>query len=203
LTWRTAKHTVKLLAADQDNPAREVLLINTWANDFRYCSPLQHTLKTHQKHLQQKGSTPITSDPAWVQAPWEDWTPPITIRDEVEAIQECKSAVAKQIDAVYLDASCRNRLSGIGVIQHTRHTYRQLQGLSVSRQNTCSVLATELIGIRQALRLGYGGYIFTNSTIALAAIRAGNKATSCRVILRDISRTLRQRARSYQLPRLA
>jgi hypothetical protein len=116
LTWRTAKHTAKLLAADQDNPAREALLINTWANNFRYCSPLQHTLKTHQKHLQQKGSTPITPDPAWVQAPWEDWTPLITIRDEVQAIQECKSAVAKQIDAVYIDASYRNGLSRIGVI---------------------------------------------------------------------------------------
>jgi ribonuclease HI len=203
LTWRTAKHAAKLLAADQDNPAREALLINTWANNFRYCSPLQHTLKTHQKHLQQKGSTPITSDPAWVQAPWEDWTPLITIRDEVKAIQECKSAAAKQIDAVYIYASCRNGLSGIGVIQHTRFTYGQLQGLSVGRQNTCSVLAAELTGIRQALQLGYGGYISTDSTKALAAIRAGNKAISCRAILRDISRLLCQRARSYQLPRLA
>jgi hypothetical protein len=69
LTWRTAKYAAKLLAADQDNPVWEALLINTWANNFRYCSPLQHILKTHQKHLQQKGSTPITSDPAWVQAP--------------------------------------------------------------------------------------------------------------------------------------
>jgi ribonuclease HI len=48
-----------------------------------------------------------------------------------------------------------------------------------------------------------GGYVFTDSTKALAAIRAVNKSTSCRAILRDISRLLRQRARCYQLPRLA
>jgi hypothetical protein len=157
LTWRTAKHTAKLIAADPDNPPREALLIDTWANNFGHCSPLQHTLKTHQKHLQPKDSTPITSDPAWVQALWENWTPLITIGEEAEAIQVCKSVTAKQIDTAYVDASCRNGLSGIGVIQHTRKTYRQLQGSSVGRQNTCSVLATELTGIRQALRLGHGG----------------------------------------------
>jgi hypothetical protein len=120
LTWRTAKHTAKLLAADPDNPVREALLINTWANNFGHCSPLQHTLKTHQKHLQPKDSTPITSDPAWVQAPWEDWTLLMTIREEAETFQVCKSGKAKQIDTAYVDASCRNGLSGIGVIQHTK-----------------------------------------------------------------------------------
>jgi hypothetical protein len=64
LTRRTAKHARKILAADQDNPAREALLIKTWGNSFRYYSLLQHTLRTHQKHLQLKDSPPITPDPA-------------------------------------------------------------------------------------------------------------------------------------------
>jgi hypothetical protein len=53
------------------------------------------------------------------------------------------------------------------------------------------------------LKLGHGGYIFTDSTKALSAIKTGNKATSCRAILRDISLLLRQRTRWSQLPKLA
>jgi ribonuclease HI len=178
-----------------------VLLIKNKSD--RHCSPLQLTLRSYEKHLQSTGLTPITPDPAWIQAPWEDWTPLISIKDETEAIQECKSAVVRRSNAVYTDASYRNRLSRIGVVQQTGHTYLQLQGTSISRQNTCSVLATELTRIKQALQLGHGGYIFTDSTKALSAIKTGNKATSCRAILRDISLLLRQRAGWSQLPRLA
>jgi hypothetical protein len=53
------------------------------------------------------------------------------------------------------------------------------------------------------LKLGHGGYIFTDSTKALSVIKTGNKATSCRAILRDISLLLRQRTRWSQLPKLA
>jgi hypothetical protein len=52
------------------------------------------------------------------------------------------------------------------------------------------------------LKLGYGGYIFTDSTKVLLAIKTSNKATSCRVILRDISLLLRQRTGWSQLPKL-
>jgi hypothetical protein len=69
LICKTAKHARKILAADQDNPAREALLLKNWSNSFRYYSPLQHTLRTHQKHFQLKDSSPITTDPAWIQAP--------------------------------------------------------------------------------------------------------------------------------------
>jgi hypothetical protein len=51
LTYRTAKHARKILAAGQDNPAREALLLKTWDNSLRYYSLLQHTLRTHKKHL--------------------------------------------------------------------------------------------------------------------------------------------------------
>jgi hypothetical protein len=44
--------------------------------------------------------------------------------------------------------------------------------------------------------------IFIDSTKALSAIKTGNKATSCRAILRDISLLLRQRTRWSQLPKL-
>jgi ribonuclease HI len=53
------------------------------------------------------------------------------------------------------------------------------------------------------LKLGHGGYIFTDSTKALSAIKTGNKAISCRAILRDISLLLRQRTRWSQLSKLA
>jgi hypothetical protein len=75
--------------------------------------------------------------------------------------------------------------------------------MSVSRQDTYSVLATELTGIRLALQLGAGSYIFSDSTKALAAIKAGNKATLCRAILRDISMLLRQRAKENRPIKLA
>lgn len=75
--------------------------------------------------------------------------------------------------------------------------------MSVGRQDTCSVLATELTGVRLALQLGAGSYIFSDSTKALAAIKAGNKATSCRAILRDISMLLRQRAKDNRPIKLA
>jgi hypothetical protein len=67
LTSRTARHTGKLLAADQSNPARVVLLIKNKSD--RHCSPLQLTLRRYEKHLQSTGLTPITPDPAWIQAP--------------------------------------------------------------------------------------------------------------------------------------
>jgi hypothetical protein len=127
LTRRTAKHTGKILAADQDNPAREALLLKNWSNSFRYYSPLQHTLRTHQKHFQLKDSSPITTDPAWIQAPWEDWSPIITNKGEDEAIQECKAIAASyRGTATYTDASYRNGLSGIGVIQQTGWKLTQL-----------------------------------------------------------------------------
>ena len=203
LTRKTAKHAGKILAADQDNPAREALLLKNWSNSFRYYSPLQHTLRTHQKHFQLKDSSPITTDPAWIQAPWEDWSPIITIKGEDEAIQECKAIAASyRGTATYTDASCRNGLSGIGVIQQTGWKLTQLQGVAIGRQNTCSVLAAELVGIRQALQQGWGSHVFTDSIKALSAIRTGNKATSCRAILRDISLLLRQKASVSLLPRL-
>lgn len=104
---------------------------------------------------------------------------------------------------MYSDASCRNRLAGIGVVQQTGRTCTLLQGASVGRQSTCSVLATELIAVRQALKLGEGSWFFTDSTKALIAIQAGNKAQSCRAILRDISQLLRWRACGNRLTRLA
>ena len=69
LTRRTVKHARKLLDANQDNPAREALLINTWSNNTRYCSPMQHTLLSYQRRLYPKGAIPITPDLAWIQAP--------------------------------------------------------------------------------------------------------------------------------------
>lgn len=202
LTRKTANHAGKLLAAQEDNPARQAMLIRTRSTRFR--SPLQHTLIAHEKRLQPRGSDPITLDPAWIHAPWEDWSPLVTIQDKATATQACKKVADNRTPAVYTDASCKNGLSGIGVVQYTGPTPTQLQCASVGRQNTCSVLATELAAIRQALRLGQGNYIFSDSTRALTAISRGNKATSCRAILQDISLLLRQRASStQQLPKLA
>ena len=203
LTLRTARHAGKLLAASQDNPAREAIAINTWSNSNRYCSPMQHTLLTFQKRLQPKGAIPITPEPAWIQAPWEDWTPLVDIQQESDAIQQCRQMARRGVYATYMDASCRNRLAGIGVVQQFSRTYTLLQGASVGRQSTCSVVATELTAIRQALKLGHSTWFFTDSTKALAAIQAGNKAKSCRAILRDISLLLRQRADSNCPTRLA
>ena len=204
LTCRTAKHVGKLLAANQDNPAREVLWINNrWSNSNRYCSPIQCTLLNFQKRLMPKGTIPITPDLAWIQSPWEDWTPLVHIQQESDAVQHCRQIARRGVYAVYTDASCRNRLAGIGVVQQFGQTYTLLQGDSIGRQSTCSVLATELTAIRQALKLGEGSFFFfTDSTKALTAIQAGNKARSCRAILRDISLLLRQRADSNHPTRL-
>jgi ribonuclease HI len=94
-------------------------------------------------------------------------------------------------------------MSGIGIVQQTGRSPAIHQSMSVGKQDTCSVLATELTGIRLALQLGAGSYIFSDSTKALAAIKAGNKATSCRAILRDISMLLRQRAKENRPIKLA
>jgi len=143
LTWRTAKHAIKLLAADHENPARETLLINNWANNLRYCSLLQLTLLTHQKHLQPKDSITITPDPAWIQAPWEDWSPLISIREKAEALKKSHKIANARIRVTYSDASCRNGMSGIGITQQTGQSAVICQSMSIGRQDTCSVLATE------------------------------------------------------------
>jgi hypothetical protein len=117
LTHRTAKHTAKPLAAGQENPAREALLICTWA--ARYCSLSQHTLRVHQKRLLPEGSVPITSEPACIQAPWKDWSYLITIKEETETIREHNKVAASKLTITNTDASCRNGLSGIGVVQKT------------------------------------------------------------------------------------
>jgi hypothetical protein len=45
LTYRTVKHTRKLLAVDRANLVREALLICT--RRAKYYSPIQYTLKVH------------------------------------------------------------------------------------------------------------------------------------------------------------
>jgi hypothetical protein len=191
LTHRTAKHAAKLLAAGRENPAREALLIRT--RDAKYCYPLQHTLRVHQKRLLPEGSVPITPQPAWIWAPWEDWSHLITIKEETEAIKALNKIAASKLIITYTDASCRNGLSGIGVVLRTEPMSKVTHSMSVGRPSPCSVLTTELTAIREALQLGMSCYIYSDSTKALSAIRMGNKAASCRAILRDISLLIRQR----------
>ncbi|KAI6882193.1 hypothetical protein KC363_g5597 [Hortaea werneckii] len=99
--------------------------------------------------------------------------------------------------------SNRDGRASIRVVQQTGQRSTLLQGASIGRQSTCSVLAAKLTAIRQALKLGIGSLFFTDSTKALAAIQAGNKATSSRAILRDISLLLRQRVSNSESTRLA
>jgi ribonuclease HI len=201
LTYRTAKHAGKLLAADKANPAREALLICN--RRAKYCSPMQHTLKVHQKQLQPGRSIPITTEPAWIQAPWEDWSHLITIREEEGAIKEHNKIATSRRAITYTDASCRKGLAGIGIVLQTNRISRVMHSSSVGRQSTCSVLATELVAIREALQLGMSCYIFSDSTKALSAIRLGNRATSCRTILRDISILIRQKTQDNWPLRIA
>ena len=118
-------------------------------------------------------------------------------------MQHCKQLASRGAYAIYTDASCRDGRAGIGVVQQTGQRSTLLQGASIGRQSTCSVLAAELTAIRQALKLGMGSLFFTDSIKALAAIQAGNKATSGRAILRDISLLLRQRVSNSESTRLA
>ena len=152
LTHRTAKHAAKILGAGQGNPARDALLISTWST--KYCSPLQHTLRRYHKRLLPRGPVSITPEPAWIQAPWVDWSHLITIREEAEAIKEHNKLVASGCFTTYTDASCRNGLAGIGVVLQSNRISRVTKTSSVGRQSTCSVLATELVAIREALQLG-------------------------------------------------
>ena len=96
--------------------------------------------------------------------------PLVHIQEESEALGQCRQLANKGSYAVYADASCRNGLAGIGVVQQSGQRSTLLQEASIGRQSTCSVLATELIAIRQALKLGEGSSFFTNSTKALTAI---------------------------------
>jgi hypothetical protein len=70
-----------------------------------------------------------------------------------------------------------------------------LPAVAINRQSTCSVLATELAAIGEALQLGMRCYIFSDSTKALSAIRSGNRVTSYHAILRDISILICQKTR--------
>jgi ribonuclease HI len=202
LTRKATAQAVKLLTLPIENPVRRAIVHAQGVR--RYTSPLDTTLSAVTGRLKHITRRPLSGNSLWIHATWVSLGHRVFIADKDQAIHDANAIANAGIASLYSDASVTARCAAVAVARRRGDSAELVVRESIGWSTTCSILTAEIAAIAAALEYVQEAFepepqehpllatklritIFSDSQLALEAIKAGNNAKRGRDLLRRIA----------------